>query len=102
MRRQIVITFAAVMMAAPASGSSPEAVTAYEKEVAGACFRASGFKDARAHTKLIPFDDAVGVDALIVEGEYPQEHMKGQHGEMLCLFNKASRTAVTSELQHGE
>ena len=92
----------AVLLIGCAPASSPDAWSDYEKEVATACFAASGFKDAEAHTKLIVFGDDVGRDALIVEGVYPQPHMDGAKGKMLCLFDKATRTAAVSEIQHNE
>jgi hypothetical protein len=48
---------------------------------------------------LVLFDDAVGYDALVVSGTYPQPHMKNQPGKMLCLFNKKTRKASVSEMQ---
>ena len=84
----------------PAAASSGDAWAEHEAKVAAACFTASGFKDAKAHTKLMMFDDSVGMDALVVEGEYPQEHMKGEKGMMLCLYNKSTDTAVTTEMMH--
>ncbi len=94
-------TIAALLISC-APASSPDAWSDYEKEVTAACFEASGFKDAEAHTKLIMFGDDVGRDALIVEGIYPQPHMNGAKGEMLCLFDKATRKAAVSEIQHSE
>jgi hypothetical protein len=96
------ITLAAISVALvlPAIASSDDAWAEHEKKVTEACFTASGFKDAKAHTKLMVFDDSVGMDALVVEGEYPQEHMKGEKGMMLCLYNKATETAVTTEMMH--
>lgn len=102
MRRHALASLTAVLLLAPAYASSDDAMMDYDREVTGACFAASAFKDPIAHTKVIMFDDSVGIDALIVEGEYPQEHMKGQRGEMLCLFNKTARSAVVSEIQHAE
>ena len=99
MTRIAIIAFAAALVL-PAAASSDDAWAEHEKKVAEACFAASGFKDAKAHTKLMIFDDSVGMDALVVEGEYPQEHMKGEKGMMLCLYNKATDTAVTTEMMH--
>ncbi len=87
-------------LCAPALASSPDAWAEYEAKVTASCLAASGFKDAKAHTNLIMFGDDVGMDALIVEGAHPQEHMKGEHGMVLCLYNKATETAAVSEMQH--
>ncbi len=74
----------------------------YDREVAEACFKASGFKDPEAGSTVMLFDDSVGHDALIVSGTYPQAHMNNAKGEMLCLFNKATRTASVSEVMKPE
>ncbi len=92
----------AAALAAPAFASSPDAWAEYETEVKQACFAATGFKDPAAHTSIIGFDDAVGYDALIVTGVYPQPHMDGAKGEMLCLFDKKTRKAVAAEFSHAE
>ncbi|MFT3808373.1 MAG: hypothetical protein QM698_00485 [Micropepsaceae bacterium] len=97
---RIAILALAAAFVLPAAASSDDAWAEHEKKVAEACFTASGFKDAKAHTKLMIFDDSVGMDALVVEGEYPQEHMKGEHGMALCLYNKSTETAVTTEMAH--
>ncbi len=91
---------AAVALAGVAYASSDDAWAEYDAKVTQACVAASGLKDAKPHTGLILFDDSVGYDAMVIEGEYPQEHMKGQHGAMLCLYNKAEGKAVASELVH--
>lgn len=98
-RPVFALVFAAAVSGS-ASASSSDAWAEHEKAVAEACVAASGLKDAKPHTGLILFDDSVGYDAMVIEGEYPQEHMKGEHGAMLCLYNKAEAKAVASELVH--
>jgi hypothetical protein len=44
----------------------------------------------------VDFDDRVGYTAMIIQGHYPQPHMKNQRGRVLCLFEKRSRTAYIS------
>ncbi len=100
MTRFAVFAAIAALFAFPAAASSPDAWAEHDQKVTEACFAATGFKDPKAHTKLIMFDDSVGYDALVVEGIYPQAHMNGEHGMMLCLFNKADGTAVVSEMAH--
>ncbi|POZ99943.1 hypothetical protein C4E44_32405, partial [Pseudomonas sp. MWU12-2312b] len=43
------------------------------------------------------FDDRVGYSALLLQGQYPQKHMKGAQGTELCLYNKKSKTAYVTE-----
>ena len=42
-------------------------------------------------------DDRVGYTAILLQGQYPQKHMKGQQGSELCLYNKQSKTAYVTE-----
>jgi hypothetical protein len=100
MIRISILVATAAFLAAPAFASSGDAWAEYEAKVTAACLAASGFKDAKAHTDLIMFGDDVGIDALVVEGAHPQEHMKGEHGMVLCLYNKTTETAAVSEMQH--
>jgi hypothetical protein len=101
-RLAIVSSAIAACLAGSAVASSPDAWAEYEQEVTTACFAASGFKEPKAHTDLILFGDDVGRDAVIVEGIYPQPHMSGAKGMMLCLFDKAARKAAVSEILHKE
>jgi hypothetical protein len=45
----------------------------------------------------VEFDDRLGFTALIVDGYYPQPHMKNKRGRVLCLFDRRTRTAVVSD-----
>ncbi|MBI3907241.1 MAG: hypothetical protein HY309_17595, partial [Pseudomonas fluorescens] len=42
-------------------------------------------------------DDQVGYTALLLQGQYPQKHMKGAKGTELCLYNTKSKTAYVTE-----
>jgi hypothetical protein len=79
--------------ASVASASTPEAWSAYQQEVVKTCVAASSLRGAHAAGERIDFDDDVGLSALLIAGDYPQPHMKNQHGRELCLFNKYTRTA---------
>jgi hypothetical protein len=80
-----------------AHASSPDAWAAYDKAVLASCTKASGLKDAKPVGNAAQFDDRVGYTALLLQGQYPQKHMKGQQGTELCLYNKKSKTAVVTE-----
>jgi hypothetical protein len=45
----------------------------------------------------VDFDDRLGVGAIVIQGEYPQKHMKNAQGRVLCLFHKKTRTPYISE-----
>ncbi len=61
------------------------------------CLKASGLKAVKVVGKPIAYDDSVGFDALLLEGRYPQKHMKNQVGRELCLYQRHSGKAVVSE-----
>lgn len=65
-----------------------------------ACLKASGLKAVKVVGKPIQYDDSVGYDAVLLEGRYPQKHMKNQVGRELCLYQRASGKAVVSEADH--
>lgn len=98
MTRHAVFAAAFALLAAPAAASSGDAWAEHEQEVTEACVAASGLKNARPLSQLAMFDDSVGYDGLLITGEYPQEHMKGQTAMTLCLYNKADGKAFVSEL----
>jgi len=91
---------AAIALVLPAAASSPDAWAEHETEVTAACLTASGLIDAKPHTKITTFSDEVGYDVLIVEGTTMGGEGKQGHQMAICLFNRATRTAVTSEMQH--
>lgn len=96
---RLALVFAAALVL-PVAASSSDAWAEYETKLTAACLAASGFKDAKAHTDIIMFGDDVGIDALVVEGAHPQEHMKGEHGMVLCLYNKTTEKAAVSPMTH--
>lgn len=88
---------ACVLFTGAAQAASPEAWIQYRKQVVKACLAASQLKDAHARSKPVEFDDQVGYSALLIEGRYPQAHMKSQKGTELCLYNKQHQQAHVSE-----
>ena len=84
-------------LATPAHASTPDAWAAYDKTVLVSCTKASGLTNAKPMGNAAQFDDRVGYSALLLQGQYPQKHMKGQQGTELCLYNKKSKTAYVTE-----
>jgi len=80
-----------------AHASSPDAWAAYDKTVLASCTKASGLKNSQPVGNPAQFDDRVGYTALLLQGQYPQKHMKGAQGSELCLYNKKSKTAYVTE-----
>ena len=90
------IAFIAAAMVGVANGTTPDAWAAYEKEVVSACVAASNLLDAKPGGKLLDFDDRIGFTAVVIDGRYPQPHMRNKCGRVLCLFDKQTRTAYVS------
>lgn len=84
-------------LATQAQASSSDAWAAYDKTVLASCTKASGLKNAKPVGNAAQFDDRVGYTALLLQGQYPQKHMKGAQGTELCLYNKKSKTAYVTE-----
>ena len=84
-------------LASQVQASSPDAWAAYDKTVLASCTKASGLTDAFPVGKAAQFDDRVEYTAILLQGRYPQKHMKGQQGTELCLYNKKSKTAYVTE-----
>ncbi|MFN9622063.1 MAG: hypothetical protein ACK587_04395 [Cyanobacteriota bacterium] len=91
-----------VLSAAPrVAASSPEAWRAYDREVRTACLKASGLLQPRVMGDRVdvpaappdPNGITLIISALLLEGRYPQAHMKGQTGRELCLFDQRTRKA---------
>ena len=65
--------------------SSEESWDAIIKEASAACQIASGLEHSRVLWSNPAYERQA---ALIVAGKWPQTHMKGQEGYMLCLYDK--------------
>ena len=87
----------AAMAAAPALAASPDAWKQHDKAVIKACTDASQFKGIKTLGKPTLFSDDVGYTALLLQGRYPQKHMKNGLGRELCLFERKSGTAHVTE-----
>ena len=80
-----------------AQASSEDAWAEHDQRVLQACVAASQLSDTQAVGRPAEFDDSVGYSALLLQGRYPQAHMKNRTGRELCLYNKRSRSAHVSE-----
>ncbi len=80
-----------------AFASSPASWSEHDREVAATCAKASGLKDAQAVGQPMAYDDRVGITALLIQGRYPQAHMKNRIGRELCLFDRETREAAVTE-----
>ena len=76
--------------------SSEDAWDALVKEASAACQVASELENPRVVWSNPAYDRQA---ALIVTGKWPQTHMKGQQGYMLCLFDKQSAKVEIQEIE---
>ena len=86
--------FAAACSAA--SAATPSSYAAVDRQSDAACRKASGFRDPVAGPP-VRFSDRFLVDARLVKGIFPQAHMKGARGTMLCLYNRRTKRAEVQE-----
>ena len=80
-----------------AHASSPDAWAKLDADSAKACIAASGLSKAKVSAST-HFSDAAGYDVRVVSGIYPQKHMKGAAGQMLCLYGRKSKLVEVQEL----
>jgi hypothetical protein len=80
-----------------AMASTTQAWAEHDKRVASSCLKATTLKQARIASTPAQFDDRVGYTAVLVQGRYPQAHMKNQPGAELCLYHRQSRKAFVTE-----
>jgi hypothetical protein len=92
MRGVAILCAALTMLTVRAAASAPAAWNQHYAEVKKKCIAASGLLDAKA-LDFAGFPDNVGYDAVRIEGRYKS----GAVGRMICLFNRATRKAVTVE-----
>ncbi|HEY1337426.1 MAG TPA: hypothetical protein VGF59_07940 [Bryobacteraceae bacterium] len=76
--------------------SSEEAWDALVKEASAACQMASELENPRVVWSNPAYDRQA---ALIITGKWPQTHMKGAQGYMLCLFDKQSAKVEIQEIE---
>ena len=92
----LVVAFSGILGTARVRGATPEAWAAHEKEVVTTCAAASKLRDPKPGGSAVDFDDRVGLTALIIDGYYPQSHLKNKRGRVLCIFDKRTRTGAVS------
>jgi hypothetical protein len=89
-----------LMISTPALAATPDAWAQSLSDAKLACRKASDFKNAAVVGKPLVFSDSNGKTAILVTGIWRPEHMKGARGTMLCLYDRASRTAEVTEAKN--
>jgi hypothetical protein len=87
----------AVSLAGPGHASSPSAMKQGLADARQACLKAANLKNAAARGQPLLFSDTAGKTAILVTGTWRPAHMKGARATVLCLYDRASRTAETQE-----
>lgn len=80
-----------------AQASSPNAWEQHREEVTASCIENSGLRNAEPLGEIVSFSDTVRYDVLLLQGNYSQPMMNNQVGQFLCLFDRQTRQAYTSE-----
>jgi hypothetical protein len=93
----VLLAARTLLTAPPTEASSPDVIEQHQQEVMNHCLEISNLRNPQPMGSIITFGDDVGYDALMVRGHYPQPHMSNQVGRSLCLFNRRTRHAYTSD-----
>ena len=96
-RSLIFSALLASVIAAPLLAATPGAYAALDRQTSAACRAASGLHSASVGP-VVRFSDRFLMDARTVTGTYPQSHMKGAAGTMLCLYNRRTKRAEVQEM----
>ena len=91
------LLIASALFSGVAQASSSQDWNEQRQQMLKACLNASQFKDAHARGKPAEFDDRTGFSALLIEGVYPQKHMRQRSGTELCLYDRKQQQAYVSE-----
>lgn len=97
MKRFWIILAVCLLASSSALASSPDEWAKHRQAVTTACLEASGLENPQPAGEIVTFADQVGYDAMLVKGIYPQPQMQRQTGQVLCLFNRQTRQAFTSD-----
>jgi hypothetical protein len=81
-------------VAGGADASSPSAWAELYAKAGTACIKASNLASAAMRGQPVDFSDVV---LLVIDGRFPQPHMKNAQGRMYCLYNKISGATQIAE-----
>lgn len=97
MKRIVAFLPTLLLSSTLAHASSEDAWKKSREVMVQACVNASHLSKVRVLGEPIEYDDNTGYSALLLEGRYPQQHMKNKRGRELCLFQRSSGRASVSE-----
>jgi hypothetical protein len=81
----------------PAAAATPDAINQSLSDAKLACRKASDLKNAATLGKPVMFSDTSGKTAILVTGIWRPKHMKGARANMLCLYDRATRSVEVQE-----
>lgn len=90
-------TAALLLIAVPSFASTSDNWAKVDAMSQTACIKASGLSGAQAGPPA-RYSDKVMIEARVVEGTWPQTHMKGAKVRMLCLYNRKNKRVEVQEL----
>lgn len=90
-------TAAAILLTPPANAATSDAWAKLDKASEAACIKAANLTGASVGP-AIRYSDRVGFDARVVDGTWPQPHLKGAKAKMLCLYNRKNKRVEVQEL----
>ncbi len=97
MRLAVAAALFVAATSVPALASSPDAWAQGLSDAKLACRKASDLKNAATLGKPLLFSDANGKTAVLVTGFWRSPQMNGARGTMLCLYDRATRSAEVVE-----
>lgn len=87
----------AFSVAAPVLTATPESYAKLDKASEAACLKAADLAGATIGPAM-RYSDKLPVDAHVVEGTWPQPHMKGAKARMLCLYHRKNKRVEVQEI----
>jgi len=97
MHKATLLCLALTCASGTTQAASDAAWAEHNQQLIDACLSASQLKHPQPVGQPAEFDDAVGYSAVLLQGRYPQPHMKNRLGRELCLFDKRQQVAHTRE-----
>lgn len=94
--RRLAIILSLMLAPHAVQASSDDAWAELTRTVAETCAASSELDNPTVST-LIQFDDTLNKVATLVTGTYPQPHMKGAEGTVLCIYDKLTQETWIDE-----
>jgi hypothetical protein len=92
--KSAALAAALIVAASTAQASTADAWAELFAKAGAACVKASSLKGAKVRGEPVDFQALV---LLVVDGRYPQPHMKNAKGATYCLYDKVSGKVESAE-----